>query len=315
MSFLSPERLWLLAAVAALAAAYVVQALWRSRYAVRFTELDLLASVAPRRPGWRRHVPPALLLGALVALTVGFARPQAEVQVPRERATVLVALDTSLSMRAVDVAPSRDAAARSAATRFVEQLPGQFNVGLVSFSGTAQLAVAPTQDHESVVRALEGLQLGSGTAIAEAVFTGLGALSLVPGQEGGAPPPARLVLLSDGANTVGRPLEQAVQAARKAQVPVSTIAFGTQEGTVTVDGVEIPVPVDRAALRGLAEQTGGSAYTAESGDALTDVYDDIGSQVGTTSELREVTARFTGLGLLAAGLAAALALAWGLRLP
>jgi len=315
LSFLAPDRLWLLLGVAALVVAYVVQARRRSRYAVRFTELDLLASVAPKRPGWRRHVPAALLLLSLVALTVGFARPQAEVQVPRERATIVVALDTSLSMNAVDVAPSRDTAARLAATRFVEDLPTRFNVGLVSFSGSAAVVVAPTQDHPAVTTALQGLSLGSGTAIGEAVLASISALELVPGQNGEEPPPARLVLLSDGTNTVGRPLEDAVQAARDAGVPVSTIAFGTQEGRVEVDGTEIPVPVDRAALRALAQATGGSAYTAESGDALSQVYEDIGSQVGTTTERQEVTARLTGLGLLAAAVAAALGLLWGTRLP
>jgi len=315
MSFLAPERLWLLLAVAALVVAYVVQARRRTRYAVRFTELDLLASVAPDRPGWRRHVPAALLLLSLVALTVGFARPQAEVQVPRERATVVIALDTSLSMNAVDVEPSRDTAARLAAARFVDDLPARFNVGLVSFSGTAAVVVPPTQDHRAVNAALQGLSLGSGTAIGEAVLSSISALQLVPGQDGQAAPPARLVLLSDGTNTVGRPLDVAVQAARDAGVPVSTIAFGTQEGTVEVDGNVIPVPVDRAALRALAQETGGSAYTAESEDALSDVYDDIGSQVGTTTEQQEVTARLTGLGLLAAAAAAALGLLWGTRLP
>ncbi len=315
MTFLAPGRLWLLLAVAALAVAYVVQARRRGRYTVRFTELDLLASVAPRRPGWRRHVPPALLLLALLALTVGFARPEADVRVPRERATVVVALDTSISMRATDVVPSRDAAAREAALRFVEQLPPRFNVGLVSFSGRASLVVAPTQDRAAVLRAVQSLQLDAGTAIGEAVVTALGALELVPGEQGQPPPPARLVLMSDGTNTVGRSVPTAVSAARAAGVPVSTIAFGTQTGVVEVDGTRIPVPVDREALARLAEETGGTAYTAESGSALSDVYDDIGSSVGTTLERREVTDRFTGLGLLAAGIAAALALLWGLRVP
>ncbi len=315
MSFLSPGRLWLLLLVAAVVAVYVVQALRRSRYAVRFTELDLLASVAPRRPGWRRHVPAGLLALSLVALVVGFARPQAEVSVPRERATVVVALDTSLSMNAVDVTPTRISAAQRAATRFVERLPDRFNVGLVSFSGSAAVVVAPTQDHGEVGRAVQDLRLDSGTAIGEAVLASLGSLRLVPGEDGAPPPPARIVLLSDGTNTVGRPVDSAVAAAKTAGVAVSTIAFGTQEGTVEVDGTRIAVPVDRAALRALAEATGGSAYTAESGSALSDVYNDIGSSVGTTKEPREVTDRLAGLGLLLAVGAAVLGLVWGTRIP
>lgn len=315
MSFLSPWRLLLLLVVAAVVVVYVVQARRRSTYTVRFTELDLLASVAPRRPGWRRHVPASLLALSLVALVVGFARPQAQVDVPAERATVVVALDVSLSMQAVDVSPTRLSAAQQAATRFVEALPARFNVGLVSFSGTAALVVPPTQDHAKVTQAVQDLTLDNGTAIGEAVFTSLGALKQLPGAPGLPAPPARIVLLSDGSNTVGRPVEQGVSAARDAGVPVSTIAFGTREGTVTIMRQTISVPVDREALQALADGTGGKAYTAESATALSGVYSDIGSQVGTTQERREVTSRFTGLGLLLATGAAVLGLLWGTRLP
>ena len=315
MSFLSPWRLLLLLVVAAVVVVYVVQARRRSTYTVRFTELDLLASVAPRRPGWRRHVPASLLALSLVALVVGFARPQAQVDVPAERATVVVALDVSLSMQAVDVSPTRLSAAQQAATRFVEALPARFNVGLVSFSGTAALVVPPTQDHAKVTQAVQDLTLDNGTAIGEAVLTSLGALKQLPGAPGLPAPPARIVLLSDGSNTVGRPVEQGVSAARDAGVPVSTIAFGTREGTVTIMRQTISVPVDREALQALADGTGGKAYTAESATALSGVYSDIGSQVGTTQERREVTSRFTGLGLLLATGAAMLGLLWGIRLP
>ena len=315
MSFLSPWRLLLLLVVAAVVVVYVVQARRRSTYTVRFTELDLLASVAPRRPGWRRHVPASLLALSLVALVVGFARPQAQVDVPAERATVVVALDVSLSMQAVDVSPTRLSAAQQAATRFVEALPARFNVGLVSFSGTAALVIPPTQDHAKVTQAVQDLTLDNGTAIGEAVLTSLGALKQLPGAPGLPAPPARIVLLSDGSNTVGRPVEQGVSAARDAGVPVSTIAFGTREGTVTIMRQTISVPVDREALQALADGTGGKAYTAESATALSGVYSDIGSQVGTTQERREVTSRFTGLGLLLATGAAVLGLLWGTRLP
>jgi len=315
VSFLSPWRLLLLLVVAAVVVVYVVQARRRSTYTVRFTELDLLASVAPRRPGWRRHVPASLLALSLVALVVGFARPQAQVDVPAERATVVVALDVSLSMQAVDVSPTRLSAAQQAATRFVEALPARFNVGLVSFSGTAALVVPPTQDHAKVTQAVQDLTLDNGTAIGEAVLTSLGALKQLPGAPGLPAPPARIVLLSDGSNTVGRPVEQGVSAARDAGVPVSTIAFGTREGTVTIMRQTISVPVDREALQALADGTGGKAYTAESATALSGVYSDIGSQVGTTQERREVTSRFTGLGLLLVTGAAVLGLLWGIRLP
>lgn len=315
MSFLAPHRLWLLVAVAGLLAAYVLLQRRRPTYALRFTELDLLASLVPRSATWRRHLPAALLLLSLVALTTAFARPEADVEVPRERATIVVALDTSVSMEATDVAPDRIGAARESAAAFVAGLPETFNVGLVSFSGTASVVVPPTQDHDLVVAAVRGLELGPSTAIGEAVFASLDAIRTVPGDPGQDPPPAAVVLLSDGTNTVGREVPLAVQAAVEAGVPVSTIAYGTPDGTVLVQGQRIPVPVDRPTLERLAEETGGTSFTAESGEELAAVYEDIGSSVGTTTERREVTAAVTGLAL-ALGVAAAVAsLVWGARLP
>mgnify|MGYP000288824888 CR=1 FL=1 len=315
MTFLAPQRLWLLVAVAGLLAAYVLLQRRRPTYAIRFSELDLLASLVPRSAAWRRHVPAGLLLLSLVALTTAFARPEADVEVPRERATIVVALDTSVSMEATDVAPDRIGAARESAAAFVAGLPESFNVGLVSFSGAASVVVPPTQDHDLVVSAVRGLELGPSTAIGEAVFASLDAIRTVPGEPGQDAPPAAIVLLSDGTNTVGREVPLAVQAAVEAGVPVSTIAYGTPEGTVLVQGQRIPVPVDRPALERLAEATGGTPFTAESGEELAAVYEDIGSSVGTTTERREVTAAVTGLAL-ALGVAAAIAsLAWGARLP
>ena len=315
MSFLEPIRLWLLLGVVALLVAYVVLQRRRPTYAVRFTELDLLASMVPRSAAWRRHVPAALLLLSLTALVTAFARPEADVQVPRERATVVVALDTSISMEAEDVSPDRITAARESAAAFVAGLPDAFDVGLVSFSGSASVVVPATQDHELVVQAVKSLQLGPSTAIGEAVFASLEAVRAVPAEPGQPAPPARIVLLSDGTNTVGREVSQAAEAALDAGVPVSTIAYGTPGGVVEVQGELIPVPVDGPALERLAEATGGSAFTAESGEELSAVYEDIGSQVGTTTERREVTAAVTGVAL-ALGLGAAVAsLVWGARLP
>ena len=315
MSFLEPVRLWLLLGVLALLAAYVVLQRRRPTYAVRFTELDLLASLVPRSASWRRHVPAALLLLSLTALVTAFARPEAQVEVPRERATVIVALDTSISMEATDVAPDRITAARESAAAFVAGLPEAFNVGLVSFSGTATIAVPATKDHDVVIAAIRSVPLGPSTAIGEAVFASLEAVRAVPGEPGQDPPPARVVLLSDGTNTVGRDVPEAADAALEAGVPVSTIAYGTAEGFVQVQGELIPVPVDGPALERLAEETGGSAFSAESGEELSEVYEDIGSQVGTTTERREVSDRVSGLAL-ALGVGAAVAsLAWGARLP
>jgi Ca-activated chloride channel family protein len=313
-SFLAPGRLWLLLAVVALAAGYLYVQRRRPVYAARFTQLDLLRSVAPRFPGWRRHVSAGLLLLSLLLLTVAFARPQAEVDVVRERATVVIALDTSLSMQATDVEPDRITAARVSASRFVDGLPAALDVALVSFSGEAAVVVPPTQDHAAVTAAVQTLELGPSTAIGEAVFASLAAARSAA-TDGGPPPPARIVLLSDGTNTVGREVSAAASAAVDAGIPVSTIAYGTPQGVVEVQGQLIPVPVDEQALADLAEDTGGQAYTAESADELTEVYEDISGQVGTTTELQEVTARVTGLGLLAAFAAAVAGLVWSARVP
>ena len=316
LEFLAPYRLLLLIAIAGVVVAYVWLQRRRPAYAVRFTELELLASVAPQRPGWRRHVPAGLLLLALIALTTGFAKPTAQVEVPRERATVIVALDTSASMLADDVSPDRFTAAKASAKVFVDRLPEGFNVGLVGFNAAASVVVPPTQDHAAVTAAVDQLQLNGGTAIGEAVFASLSAITAVPGADRtGEAPPARVVLLSDGGNTVGRSLAEAASAATAAGVPVSTIAYGTADGTVEVRGQLIPVPVDAPSLASLAQGTDGRSYQASSGEELDGVYADIGSQVGYTTERKEVTAVLTGLGLLAAAGAAVTSLLWSGRFP
>ena len=316
LEFLAPVRLLLLLGVGALMLGYLLLERRRPAYAARFTELDLLASVAPRRPGWQRHVPAVLLLLALLALTTGFARPTAEVRVPRERATIVVALDTSASMLADDVSPDRFTAAKGSAKGFIERLPAGFNVGLVSFNAAASVVVPPTQDHAAVSAAVDRLGLAGGTAIGEAVIASLSAVQSIAG--GGAanePPPARIVLLSDGGNTVGRSLAEAATLARDASVPISTIAYGTASGTVEVRGQLVPVPVDAPSLAELARATDGNSYGAASGDELDEVYDDIGSQVGYTTERKEVTSALTGLGLLAGIGAAVAGLVWSGRFP
>jgi Ca-activated chloride channel family protein len=314
-AFTAPYRLLLLLAVAALIGAYLWLQSRRPTYAVRFTELDLLASVAPRRPGWRRHVSAGLLALSLVALTAAFAKPEANVKVPRERATIVVALDTSASMQAKDVSPDRFRAAKESAKSFIERLPKQFNVGLVSFNAVASVVATPTQDHATVRDAVDGLALAGGTAIGEAVIASLNAIANVPGGDNGKPPPARVVLLSDGGNTIGRSMADAADAAVQVGIPVSTIAYGTPGGTVEVRGQLIPVPVDAPSLAALAHATGGQSYAAQSGEELNGVYADIGSQVGYTTQRKEVTATLTGLGLIAAVAAALTSLLWTTRFP
>jgi Ca-activated chloride channel family protein len=309
-AFAAPGRLYLLVAVLALAVAYVLVQRTRPSFETRFADVDLLASVMPSRPGWRRHLPASLLLLTLVALTTGFAKPSGLVKVPRARATVVIALDVSASMTAVDVLPSRIEAAKAAAVAFEKTLPKTFDVGLVSFSGAATVVVPPTQDRDVLARGIEQLPLGGGTAIGDAV-----AAQLVPASENGERAPVRLVLLSDGGNTQGRSIATGAAQAVAAGMPVTTIAYGTPEGIVFLQGRAVPVPVDVPALQALAAGTGGQAYRAQDSGQLRDVYDNIGKEVGTTNKRKDLTAALTGLGLLTGIAAAAASLVWFRVLP
>ncbi len=317
MSFAAPQWLLLLLVVAALAAVYVVLQLRRKKYVARFSNVALLASVAPRRPGWRRHLTFALLLISLAVLSIGVAHPSGDVKVPRDRATVMLAIDVSLSMQATDVLPSRIEAAQTAAKEFVDELPPRINVGLVKFGGEASVVVPPTIDRDSVKVAIDGLQLQDSTAIGEAVFTCLDSIttfSKATTAKNDQPAPARIVLMSDGASNKGRRVTDAEQAALKASVPVSTIAFGTDYGTVTIDGEQVPVQADKQTLQDLADTTHGSFHTAASAQELQGVYKDIGSQIGYTTARRDISYRFLVTGLLFALAAGGSSLLWSGRL-
>jgi Ca-activated chloride channel family protein len=320
MTFLSPDRLWLLVAVAALVALYVVlHVRGRRRYEVRFTNLALLDTVAPQRPAWRRHLPAAVFVVGLIGMVLAFARPARNERVPRERATIMMAIDTSLSMQADDVTPSRIDAAKQAAESFLGSLPPTINLGLVTFDAAARVEVAPTTDRDVVRRAIERLELNEGTAIGEAIFAALHAIDQAPDAPNGEPVPGRVVVMSDGETTVGRPNALAAQAATDAEVPVSTIAFGTELGEVTVNAetgpTTVSVPVDEAALEDIATATGGKAYTAATEEELADVYRDIGSSVGYITQHREIGTWFVGAAIAALLLTAALSLLWFARLP
>lgn len=317
ISFLSPWRLLLLLAVVALAVVYVVFQRRRSTYAVRFTNLELLESVAPKRPGWRRHLTAALQLVALATLVMAFAQPTREVKVPRERATVMLAIDTSLSMEATDVAPDRISAAKAAATSFLDDVPAEVNVGLVSFDGDARLRVAPTTDRQAVADAIAELDLGEGTAIGSAIDTSLDALETVPPAPDGSVVPAAVVVMSDGTTTMGVANEEATQSAIEQGVPVSTIAFGTEDGTVVIGetGEIVQVPVDPEALAAIADATGGKAYAAATQGQLTDVYASIGSSIGYDTVDEDVTEWFVAGALLGFVVAAGFALTWSNRIP
>lgn len=317
LDFLAPERLWLLAALAALAAIYVALQFRRRQYAVRFTNVELLDRVAPKRPGWRRHLVAALFLSAFAAQIVAFAGPQRLGRVPRERATVILAIDTSLSMEATDVEPSRLVGAKEAAKAFLDEVPSRINVGLVSFNGRAIIRVAPSLDRDLVRTAIDSLQLGQGTAIGDAILSSLEALKSAPADETGTQPPAAVVLMSDGKTTIGTPDSEASRVAKESGIPVSTIAFGTNSGTIRNPdtGARQAVPVDAEALQRIADATGGEFFDAQSTEELKSIYTNIGSAIGYEKAPREITRWFVGLALLAGLATAALSLAWFQRLP
>lgn len=272
----------------------------------RFGNPDLLPNVIDREPGKARYVPLAVLLLALAAMIVGVARPKATVSVPREEATVILAIDVSRSMKAEDVEPTRLDAARAAAKAFLEQAPEKFRVGVVSFATQAVVGVPPTEDRELVVEALDSLTPGEGTAIGDAV-----ALSLEVGRpEPEATPggeseqdsaPRAVLLLSDGKEDGGAvdPAE-AAQEARSQSVPVHTVLLGTPEGVVEerlVGGYTriIRVPPSPETLQQVSAATGGQMFTAVDAEQLRAVYEDLGSRLGSRKEQREITDAFAAL--------------------
>jgi Ca-activated chloride channel homolog len=332
-----PGLLWTLLLVPVALAAYLLAQRRRSRYTVRFTNLDLLANVVSAKPGWRRHIPPAFYLLALAALLVSLARPQALTLVPKEQATIVLVMDVSGSMNATDVAPTRLVSSQRAAGDFIEQLPEKFRVGIVSFASTAQTLTRPTTDRAAVHDAVESLHAEGATAMGDGIERALDVKrpptppsssgpvrpAPVPRAEQGTGDEAPLVvlLLSDGANTQGRtqPME-AADDAKALGVPVFTIALGTDRGMVDVPDEtgnlrRIPVPPDKLTLQRIAEATGGRFFAAPSSSDLKDVYRELGSKIGFVREEQEVTVVFAATGLLFLVAGAAMSLVWFSRFP
>jgi Ca-activated chloride channel family protein len=328
LSFLAPSRLWLLLLPVLLVGAYVVSQIRRRGYVVKFTNVDLLDSVAPKRPRWRRHLPAVALLLGLAALSLSLAKPAMATDVSNREAVVVLAVDTSLSMQANDVAPSRLAAAQEAAQAFLQKVPKGVRVGLVTFNNGAQLVVPPTEETAAVSRAVDNLRLGEGTAIGEAVFTSLGAiaeaLKVEPeaaGQnasklEPDEKKPAVIVLMSDGETTVGRSNDEAAAAASTQGRPVYTVAVGTDGGQVTLpDGSSQPVPVNRDALQQLATSTGGKYFPAYTSGELKQVYQDLGRTLTKEPVKKDISPWFVGAAMGFLALAALGSLVWFARLP
>lgn len=355
MNFLAPELLLGLLLIPVAIGFYAWAQRRRSRYAVRFTNLALLANLAPRRPAWRRHLPPALYLGAIAALLIGLARPTMVVATPREDATVILAMDVSGSMRSTDVSPTRLDAARASALSFIDQLPKSVRVGIVAFASQPVTLVSPTTDRGALKDAIDGLAARDGTAMGDALMqvldiaekiqsdavetpdrsaaptaTPAPATSAAPGASATPRSPVDLpsgqpvvaaILLSDGANSVGKadPLDAATRAATL-NVPIYTIALGTPDGTVQVqddNGQEITlnVPPDTETLRQIASTTGAVAFDAPTANDLATVYENLQSRIGYTQETQEVTFVLVADGLVLVVLGAGLSAIWFGRLP
>jgi Ca-activated chloride channel family protein len=343
MTFASPELLLVLLLVPVALVAYLALQRRRARYVVRFTNVALLENLVPRRPAWRRHVPTAFYLVAIAVLGIALARPSMTIAVPREEATVVLAMDTSRSMLATDVDPDRLSAAKAAASDFLDRLPPGFRVALVAFSTEARLVLPPTTDRAQAHAALNALRADGGTALGDAIALSLQAADLAtgvtghPAAAGAAPSPSpapstgpgaaaepplvATVLLSDGKNSTGA-LEP-VQAAREAAsrgVPVYTIALGTQSGTVEVqDGMggteTLSVPPDTATLKQVASTTGAKFFEAPTSADLAAIYESLGSRVGETTQEREVTQWFAAAALVLVLGGAGLAALWFNRIP
>lgn len=315
--FTTPVWFSLLAVALLLLLGYLVVQRRRRRHIMRFTNLELLEKVAPRQPGWPRHVPAALLILALVLLSIGLAGPTAEAKVPRNRATVMLAIDVSLSMKATDVSPNRLQAAQVSAKSFAEGLTPGVNLGLVSFAGSATVLVAPTTDRSAVSQAIDSLKLAQATATGEAIAASMAAIEsfgkIVSGPEG--PPPARIVLMTDGKQTVGRSAFEAAKEAGKLKMPISTISFGTEHGEIEIEGDNQPVPVDDDSMKEIAQLSGGEFYKAASAEQLQKVYDTLGEQIGYETKRADASRPWVVLGTLAAIAAAGAALLISQRLP
>ncbi|MBU9764955.1 VWA domain-containing protein [Mycobacterium sp. TNTM28] len=309
--------------VLGLIAYYVIVQRARKQRMLRFANMELLESVAPKQPTRWRHLPAILLALSLVLLTVAMAGPTHDVRIPRNRAVVMLVVDVSQSMRATDVAPSRLVAAQEAAKQFADQLTPGINLGLIAYAGTATVLVQPTTNREATKNGLDKLQLADRTATGEGIFTALQAIATVGAVIGGGDerPPARIVLMSDGKETVPSNPDNpkgAYTAARTAKdqgVPISTVSFGTPYGYVEINDQRQPVPVDDEMLGRIAKLSGGDAFTASSLEQLKQVFSSLQQQIGYETIKGDASLGWLRLGSLVLVVAGVAALLINRRLP
>ncbi|WP_077086096.1 VWA domain-containing protein [Mycobacterium rhizamassiliense] len=299
----------------ALLAVYVLVQFRRRRRLHRFTEARV------PQPWWR-HIPIAVSLLGLALLTIALGTPTHDMKIPRNRAVIMLVIDMSNSMRATDVDPNRLKAAEQAAGKFAAQLTPGVNLGLVGFAGTPYLLVPPTPQHQATIDALGKLNFAEGTATGEAIFTALHAIEAAGLTGGDTPPPARIVLLSDGGENrptnPSDPHDGAYTASRLAKdqgVPISTISFGTPSGNIVLDGAHINVPVSTDQMRTIARLAGGQSYTATNLGELEKDYDAIQNEIGYRTVPGPGSSGWLRLGVITTLIAAALGLLLNRRLP
>lgn len=342
MTFLWPDLLWLLLAVPLLVAAYVVALRRGKKAALRWASLDIVKDALGSGHAWRRHVPPALFLLALVLLIVAIGRPAAKVKLPSDDKTIILAIDVSGSMRAEDVQPNRLAAAQAAARHFVSDQPSGTRIGLVSFAGTAALVQAPTRSRDDVLAAIDRFELQRATAIGSAILVSLKAIfpdaefdlrssNPRPGMSRAAPleqrrdaqksgprpvPPgsygsAAIILLTDGVTTTGPDPAEAARMAAERGVRVYTVGVGTTQGEVLRgDGWAMRVRLDEQALKAISDLTRGEYFRAETAADLKKVYSSLNSKLVLETKETEITAIFAAAAAVLAVASALLSLAW-----
>lgn len=313
LEFLRPSRLWGLLIIPVLALVYMLLTTKSSKPSMS----DRLRLVIPKDAAWKRHGAVLLALLSLASLIVAWAMPKDYAYQPRDRASVVIVIDVSWSMEADDVEPTRLVAAQSSAKSFVDSLPPRFNVALVSYAGTANVAVPPTTDRDAVKRGIDALELAPSTATGEAIYMSIEALKLVPPNPDDPDdvPPAAIVLLGDGATNMGRNSFTAAEHSGELGVPIYTIAYGTANGYVETQGQRQRVAVDHYEMTEIARRSGGQKFSAESATELRNIYEAISSDIGQERVVVEVTDRYAGLAIIFAIGAALGVISLGARWP
>ncbi|WP_088278641.1 VWA domain-containing protein [Ideonella sp. A 288] len=338
MTFQWPDLLWSLLLVPALVALYLWLLRRRKKTTVTFASVALVKQALGKGPGWRRHVPPMLMLLAVAVLAIASARPMAKLKLPSVQQTVILAMDVSGSMRATDVKPNRLVASQEAAKAFIAALPRHVRVGVVSFAGTAAVVQAPTTSRDDVVAAIDRFQMQRATAIGSGLVLSLATifpdegidLSQITGQRAMPPAPgekkekkpftpvepgsynsAAVILLTDGQRTTGPdPLEAAKMAAERG-VKVYTVGIGTKDGeTIGFEGWSMRVRLDEETLKSIATATRANYFYAGTAEDLKQVYTGLSSRLVVETKETEVSALFAAAGALLALLAGGLSVWW-----